>query len=1169
MFLSKLTIQGFKSFSDRTELNFSEGVTAIVGPNGCGKTNIVDAIRWVLGEQKSSVLRSNKMEDVIFNGTQKIKPLGFCEAIITIENNRGLLPIEYNTVEICRRYYRSGESEYYINKTPCRLKDIHEMFIDTGMSSGAYSVIELKMIESILSQNPTDRRTMFDEASGINNYNKQRAASTRRLISTKSDMERINDIMLEVGANVKNLRLQMKRYDRHSLLSSELINCEYLFYKKNLDTIEKDLDPIKKIFSSKIKFRDTFHQELEKKELFLDNIQKKFEKTKMNMEKIQSEEKRKEEEIVSANQEVIISTEQIGHSRNRIEHFKNEINDKKHLIKVVKDEIGKMKKSLHEIIPEIKKKEKEFRQLEEKLLKLNNTLKEVENEDRIKRDELNDNIKKIISIKNLIETNKKIILEKESSILRINKNININLEKDGNSIKNLKKLLEDLDKMKHKDTIKKKEINRLNKRSQILAKESIELLNMKYKNEANLKRAESEFNFYEKIMVSKEGSCDGNDYIIKNMNKYKNVLGKVSDLIVVPKHLVNSVSICLGRLSDFLIIKTFSDVEKILSSIPKNMSLNFIILDRINNDKLKKITKSHLIYNLKYGSTLKSLYLHLLGNFILVDSLEDIKNTNDSYITLDGDIFNHSGLYQIKPNKNESPMFIKSELEKIKGSIRDYKKEIDINNQKIKSMNKEKEKISSDLISLNIQIEDNRKNMNELSVKIEHSKFISSEFQNQNRSSRDLAKKFEKEIINMKIEDKNKTVELKSSDLNSLSINKKIETLANKIHDKKNIILELRQKIQSKNIKLVEFTNKSKGLEDRIGDHRVNFENINRDMNRYGQEIIKLQGLIKKLNSSVLNSKKMINKLYADQKKLNISEKKLHKQYTNEYRIFQEYQSEIKDKRVVKDQNVEEMNKLELAISQLKSKRDYHSELLTGIDKDSLSNSNLEKFKEFTTSEISKKIESIKKSIDRIGPINMDVNSQHKAEIERFDFLTNQYDDLVKAEDSLQKTINKLDTEARKMFLDTFKKINKNFKKTYNMFYKDAKANLELKGEDVLESEIVIKATPPGKSTQSLRMLSGGEKAITAIALLFAIYLVKPSPFCILDEVDAPLDDINIVRFNSVLKEFSQNTQFVVVTHNKLTMERSDYLYGVTQQRKGISKVVSVNLVDIDKRKTA
>ena len=287
MFLSKLKIIGFKSFPDKTTLNFTEGMTCIVGPNGCGKTNIVDAIRWVLGEQKASILRSNKMEEVIFNGTQKKKPLGFCEATLTIENNKKLLPIEYNVVEITRRYYRNGDSEYYINKTQCRLKDIHNMFIDTGMSSGAYSVIELKMIESILSQNPADRRSMIDEASGINNYNKQKGSSKRRLSSTTSDMDRIFDIMSEVDINVKKLKLQMKRFDRHKTLSRELNSANYMYHKKIINDLVKKIKPLEVVLNGKTKSKEILNKELREKESNLDKIQKKFEDTRIELEETQ------------------------------------------------------------------------------------------------------------------------------------------------------------------------------------------------------------------------------------------------------------------------------------------------------------------------------------------------------------------------------------------------------------------------------------------------------------------------------------------------------------------------------------------------------------------------------------------------------------------------------------------------------------------------------------------------------------------------------------------------------------------------------------------------------------------------------------------------------------------------------------------------------------------
>ena len=360
MFLSKLKIQGFKSFPDKTELNFSNGVTSIVGPNGCGKTNIVDAIRWVLGEQKVSTLRSNKMEEVIFNGTQKKKPLNFCEVTLTIENNKNLLPIEYDTVEITRRYFRSGESEYYVNKNQCRLKDIHDMLIDTGMSSGAYSVIELKMIESILSQNPSDRRTMIDEASGINNYNKQRGASTRRLISTKSDMERIYDIMSEVQENVKKFKLQMKRYERHKLLSTDLLSCENLYHTKTIKSLDEGLSPLLASQNNMSKLKDSFMKELKSKENALEKAQDNFEETRNKMEKIQKKIKEVEEGIVQVNQDIIVSTEQISHSKNRVEQSDKEIRAKSIQLSITQDEIKNMHISVKSILPAIEKKESDY-----------------------------------------------------------------------------------------------------------------------------------------------------------------------------------------------------------------------------------------------------------------------------------------------------------------------------------------------------------------------------------------------------------------------------------------------------------------------------------------------------------------------------------------------------------------------------------------------------------------------------------------------------------------------------------------------------------------------------------------------------------------------------------------------------------------------------------------
>ena len=321
--------------------------------------------------------------------------------------------------------------------------------------------------------------------------------------------------------------------------------------------------------------------------------------------------------------------------------------------------------------------------------------------------------------------------------------------------------------------------------------------------------------------------------------------------------------------------------------------------------------------------------------------------------------------------------------------------------------------------------------------------------------------------------------------------------------------------------------------------------------------------LVEELNLSKNKCKSDLKKNHTNEKNINKIKNKLDSKYSSSYEKFQIHQLEIKDKRVIKEAHIQDINKVLIDIEKMKSKKEFYALALNDIGVDSIDENSLNKIKNFSSEALFLIVEKNKKSMERIGPVNMEVDNQHKAEIERYEFLENQYNDLVQSKKSLEKAIKTLDIEARKRFESTFEKIKLNFSKTYNMFYEKGKANLELKGEDVLDAEIIIKATPPGKSTQSLRMLSGGEKAITAIALLFAIYLVKPSPFCILDEVDAPLDDLNIKRFNSVVKEFSKNSQFIIVTHNKLTMERADFLYGVTQKQEGISRIVSVNLKDI------
>ena len=1168
MFLSKLKIQGFKSFPDKTELNFTDGVTSIVGPNGCGKTNIVDAIRWVLGEQKASTLRSTKMEEVIFNGTKKKKPLNFCEATLTIENNKELLPIEYETLEITRRYFRNGDSEYYINKNQCRLKDIHEMFVDTGMSSGAYSVIELKMIESILSQNPTDRRTMIDEASGINNYNKQRAASTRRLISTKSDMERIYDIMSEVETNVKKLKLQMKRYERHKVLTEDLLASEILLHKKSIDLLDEKLNPLIESRKSMINSKDVLLTDLSKKEKKLDEAQNKFEKTRLKMELFQKNIKEIEDNIIKINQDIIVATEQVGHSNNRIDQSNKEITTKTAQLSAIQIEIKSMEKKISQLIPKIDKKQFDYNKLDENFQKLCVESDLIEKKITSFQDQHSQIINKINLIKNNIDSNERLISH--------NKNL---IKNHRNEVQEAQKLYNEskisLDKLKINLSSEKKDkdknSNELVKNESSISKieqNLISLENHKNKLSKDLLKYKNKLDFYNKLITSKDGASNGNEYIIKKQDNYRKfILGRLEDLISCPKNLVEPLSMAIGKFSDYLVINKLSEAKQIVDFYQsKKMSFNFIILDQIPKSK-KKISTDTLLAKIEFSPKLADFLYNLIGDFRILKESEISTNKKNNFIFSDSSKILSNGILRVNPNKYESAMYTKHEILEIEQKINKISK-VDLIklDKEISKENDKKNRLISSSLKIKELIKINEISLGDIKIEIEKYKFLIKEHDNKQRAINVNLNILEKEIIGSAIKSKelnqqatNLNKELKDLDREKIKISRDSSKAKNKI-------LESRQKLERSKINLIEIINNKNSINNRINDYKQNEKEISNEITRYKEDVDKSKTLIKNLVKSNNLLKKELKEFYKKEKSLNKEVGSLQNSYSKEYQTFQSLQLEIKEKRKVTDSSKDNLNDLNIKIEKINSEISIHKNSLSEISGQNISKESVEKFNSFNIEEISNNINKIKLSIDRIGPINMDVDSQHQAEIERFDFLNNQYNDLVESETYLQETISSLDKEARKLFTSTFKEIQKNFSKTYNMFYQGGEASIELKGDDVLDAEIIIKATPPGKSSQSLRMLSGGEKAITAISLLFAIYLVKPSPFCILDEVDAPLDDINIKRFNEVIKQFSTNSQFIIVTHNKLTMEASDYLYGVTQQQKGISKIVSVNLNDIDER---
>ena len=1168
MFISNLKLQGFKSFLNKTNISFGDGITSIVGPNGCGKTNIVDAIRWILGEQKTTVLRSTKMEDIIFNGTASKKPINFCEASLTVKNNKGILPIEYNDVEISRRYYRSGESEYYINKIPCRLKDINDLFIDTGMSSGAYSVIELKMIESILSNNPADRRSMFEEASGINNYKKKRESTYRKLVAIKDDLSRVNDIKLEVEKNVKSLSLQLKRYQRHTVLQTKLENSELMLSKILINNMNEENSPILTKIKSKKKEKEKIEKSINSLKKNLDENQTEFESKKMILDKMNNEIDLLQKDIVNGNETLIVLNEQEKHSTNKKHHFNDEI-------KGIDTNLKVLNKSMEDIAKNLKNETKTLDDRNQKYNKVKaehdmqmGKIIEIENHrDALqgKYDEMilseNENNSKAHTFNALLEEKKKSLNELEENYSKYVKELetvsiklsDLEVQKDifTNDIVNKNRAID-----KEKDSLSLQqnkvgeyleEVNRLELASDVL---------------------KSKIDLYSRILNS---SNDNLNHLGAELSKLKGYCGRVSDLFKVDKKYLYAVSACLGDISDYIVIDKLSNAKSILSSVSKKYNesnYKLIILDQIENFK-DDVKKDSIINKITFQKKYYNLFNMLLNNYRLEnDSSLNIINSffsSDqlvSVVNLDGKIisYNSNGKINLRNNNSDSLIIKKAELNDLQAEYKDALIKLKRTNKSLDDNQKKCKKFENILDTLTTEINKN----NEMLLKNENEIAKTLFLRTQADENCDKLKKH--------IEETKHDIDSISKKVRQLSVlkkesnNKNLSSLKKEIFLRNKDITNLRDRNQGtlndleKSFSLVfESEKEVESMTLRIENYKNQIDEYYRRKKHYLSEIDKLNSLVKDLKKNIKDYNKNQNILNKNMVSMNSARIQNEKAYSQSYKKLQKDQQLLNDYQVMKDA----INADLVDLNSFINSNENNMKIITLRMKE-LFNKNIEGIKaieiDSDKESLRKEIGKINKSLSNIGPINLAVQDEHDVESERFEYLNTQYNDLIESEKTLYKTIDRLDKEAQSRFLDTFEDIKENFKKTYSMFFEGGSAEIQMNIEDPLNSDIEIFATPPGKRTQNLRVLSAGEKALTAISLLFAIYLVKPSPFCILDEVDAPLDDYNIMRYTKVLKEFSNKTQFIVVTHNKLTMEQSDYLYGVTQQDEGVSQIVSVDI---------
>ena len=1180
MYLKSIEVNGFKSFANKINFKFNNGITGIVGPNGSGKSNVGDAVRWVLGEQSAKQLRGSKMEDVIFSGTELRKPQGSAYVAITLDNSDHKLPIDFNEVTVARRVYRSGESEYLINGVVSRLKDVNSLFFDTGIGKEGYSIIGQGQIERILSGKPEERRELFDEAAGIVKYKKNKAATEKSLEQERQNLSRVNDILGELEKQVGPLKEQSETARKYLIFKDELkkldINAFLLDvdntkeqlseYENKLNIVEEDSTRLREEFDKAKEEYEKIEAELEAYNQRIDDIKNEIHEKKLTNQKYEGE--------INVVTQQIISYKQSEESLN--------------------EQIIKVKADLDKCSNELKKLFEEKSVLDEKL----DSADEVLDAATTRNEELK---QKISDEENEIESSKSEIIEflNEGGTLKAKVGRydtmleNINLRKTELNQRFLENKSEE-----EKSKLEKNNLSEaLDKINDILSKLDNDISSIQSKlDENNAKKQETD----EGIVISnnqiislkskKEAlrnlteRYDGYGNSIKRVMEKKannpKIIGVVADIIDVDKQYETAIETALGGSIQNIVTEDDGTAKSLIEYLKQNKfgRATFLpissIVDRgtVGNDVTKESGVCGIASNLvKSDAKYTKIVSYLLGRIVVVDNIDNAIKLSRKYkqslriVTLEGELINPGGSMTGGAFKNSSNLLgRKRELDEIDEQIEALKKKLvslEELSSKLADEKEELKKQKEEAIN-NRQQEIIKKNTYSLNLEQAEKRLeeIEKAFASITRENNELA-----------------------NQINDINANKEELFTSNKKQEE--AVKELEKKIEELEKQIVVDKAELEKSAEEITRLNVDFNSVKQQYEFAMQNIKRVRGDEQAAKESLETLKLKLNN--GSKESLELSEK------INSMRELLEENNRIIS---IKEQKLVECNQEKNALNdshkEFFSKREALSEQINGLDKSAFKiNASIEKLSEqsesltnymweeyeltynsaisfkdenFTDiSSLKREISAVKGKIKQLGDVNVNAIEDYKNVSERYEFLKGQHDDITKAEANLLGIISELDRQMREQFAEKFKEIRIMFSQVFKELFGGGKADLELvDDEDILETGIKINAQPPGKKLQNMMQLSGGEKSLTAIALLFAIQSLKPSPFCLLDEIEAALDDSNVKRFAKYLNKLTKDTQFIVITHRKGTMEAADILYGITMQEKGVSTLVSVNMIE-------
>ncbi|MFQ5498668.1 MAG: chromosome segregation protein SMC [Candidatus Zixiibacteriota bacterium] len=1179
MYLKKIELLGFKSFANKTTLQFSEGITAIVGPNGCGKTNILDALRWVLGEQRISLLRGSKMEEVVFGGTRDIKPLGMAEVTLSVVNDRGVLPTEYHELQLTRRLFRSGESEYLLNKVPCRLKDITELFYDTGMGAHSYSVIQQDMIDSVISDRAEERRFLFEEASGITKYKQRKRAALRKLESTENDFLRLNDIYSEVKTQVNSLNRQMKKAQRYEKVAAEITSWDLHLSANRLKEIEMqkrqmraEQDQQSTLLSEKVATLNKLSSKLESERAEQIDFERLL--TDVGQQVYDATEK-----VHELEKEISLLTEKKSAARDQISRNDLEISATKQRREIIAGELKqvgeqeqKHEAEMNRLLSELASAEAAQAEADERLLKARHR-RDKENQHLLALEgRLSSGKTEEANLSDRLSELEKEVAERSDQIDTCNDELK-------NTAAGLEELRPSLVDLQTKKTDAERHSSELTKRLETLLTESEELGQMQADLSASVEAAQARSNLLGEMILHYEGYESAVIAVMDERERFEGILGTVAEKFRPAAKMEGAIESALGEIGRFIICRDRSSAESVISWVRDESKGRLGILVPSTGGLEAGIKRPEIEIDGFVGwldqfvSTepdLRPLMESVLSQTAVfeagTDPTELLKRLPRGFsaVSTDGILYGNNRLSG--GSEDSFPLFGRQErldqqeqelleLEKNRADISDRKNKT---TAAIAAVRAE----ASETVSLIESLTDKIAPLDQRIVEAEY---------RQRSLTTDLARlNKERSALTATLEDTQSKQYTLGLDFDQLvdaktQLIRTLESSQEELDTCEQTATGALAQVSKTRIESVE----ARSRQEQAQSKSLHLKEVQQELERAAasklsenetarSEIEKATQRLACLETELKLAFEKRTATTQDQTDLRAKQGEI----ANQIAAAESQASEL---RARKDELSEQVHQLEMRESSLDAEITSILERIRSEYELDLRTVEAPRPNEDMSDDQSEAlVTELRERLKKFGAVNLLALEEYRAASEREEFLGEQLRDLAAAKKDLQETITKINLTARKMFAETFDKVGENFQKLFTELFSGGEAGISLDNpDDPLESDIHIVARPRGKKALSITMMSGGERALTAIALLFSLYMVKPSPFCILDEIDAPLDDANCRRFLKIIRTFSSQTQFITITHNKITMEAADNLYGVTMEQPGVSQLVGVRFRDL------